>query len=263
MGWTRMMLGMDDELAAVKELDWDVVARSRWRLNRLVRQRLFIEDADDPTFHFILRFAITRQRVAHRPCEFEACPFVTHLPWVEEARVRPMKGVLGFECSDPVSVDELTKRDIWSSALSQFGVLVAFNDGSKELQFRDLVGGTVFKVGEFDALVNVTWYKSDVIALVHDKPAAYCASYMNLLEKPNISTFNTLQVPKCDGWSDLQLSQYTGKIVYPSNLKLVVLDLETMKIKRDRHRNVETVHMAYVIPKGIMALVFTFKPEHS
>ena len=90
-------------------------------------------------------------------------------------------------------------------------------------------------------------------------------SYMSLLNRPRMRTFRKFVAPTCDEWSDFQLSQYTGKLLYLSEGKLVILDLETMKIKRDRHRNVETVHMAYVIPKGIMALalVFTFKPEHS
>ena len=152
------MLSFESEVERVDRVERGATETSRWKLNRLVRQRLLIEHVDEPLPHFILRFAITRQRVAHHPSEFEACPFVTHLPWVEEARGRPMKKVVRFEHSEPVDVDSLTDGNVRNVALSQFGVLVTYSYGGNQLHFPNLVDGTCFVIEELKATTCVGWY---------------------------------------------------------------------------------------------------------
>ena len=251
------MLSVGSEVDAVERVEWDVVERKRWGLDRLVRQRKLVEHADDPLWHFVLRFGITRQNVAHHPSEFEACPFVTHLPWLEEARVRPMRSVLGFECSEPVEVDGLTDGNISSVALSQFGVLTMFEYEKKELHFHDLVSGKHFNIGGFKDDTYVGWYKSDVVVVTRDESAVRRASFMSLLDKPDISTFKTFDVPKCTRWADLQLSQYIGKVLYESGKKLVVLDLETMKNERTDIEMQYSTNTTCVLPGGMIGLVGT------
>ena len=143
------MLGADSELSAAAGVEWGAISRLRWRLNRLIRQRLLIEHVDAPLCHFILRFAITRQRVAHHPSELEACPFVRHLRWVERARTGPVREVLGVECSGPVKVKGLFEGVIRGLSLSQFGVAAGEDHADKRVLFHDLVGGARLKVGGF------------------------------------------------------------------------------------------------------------------
>lgn len=156
-------------------------------------------------------------------------------------------------------MDGLADGFIDGAALSQFGVLVTFEGCEYELRFHDLVNGMRFNVGGFSSDMYVTWYESDVVGLAYGQPFVYRASYASFLERKGISTFSTFDIPKCSAWVSVQLAQYTGRMLYSSDDKLVILDLETMIAERTETEMWEAINTGCVVPEGMMGAVCTHK----
>ena len=176
----------------------------------------------------------------------------TGASWAAEAPLpRRARGRAPLALHPPLCVDEAG-----SCLSSQFGVLVGFDWGERTLCFHDFVGGKRLKIGKFSLSTQVSWYQGDVIVLGGRESFIRRASYMKLLEKPDVSTFRRFEVPICDnGNSDFQLSQYTGKMLYPSSHKLVILDLETMRAERTDIGIWCAVNTTCVLPEGMIGAV--------
>ena len=88
------------------------------------------------------------------------------------------------------------------------------------------------------------------------EPLVHRAPYLALRERPVMDTFAPTEAPMCSNMSDLQLAQYTGRLVYSSFTRCAVIDLETMCAQVTDVDVGLAVDTCCVLPEGMATLGF-------